>query len=112
MKLHKIPGVEKDVCTCEQKLAYNLAFRLHLSYSDEWQNAKTQGKAERELCLEDLVRRAMLGYDSFNDVTGGGKRYDRGAVKAALAAGLEEYMDHFFLADSYEQIGRVFPVVK
>ena len=110
MKLHKIPGVEKDVCTCEQKLAYNLAFRIHLSYSDEWQNAKTQGKDERELCLEDLVRRAMLGYDSFNDVTGYGKRYNREAVKAALTAGLEKYLDRFFIADSYEHIGRAFPV--
>ena len=110
MKLHKIPGVEKDVCTCEQKLAYNLAFRIHMSYSDEWQNAKAQGKAARELLLEDLVRRAMLGYDSYNDVTGTGKRYTREAVKTALAAGLEKYLDRFFIADSYEHIGQAFPV--
>ena len=112
MKLHKIPGVEKDVCTCEQKLAYNLAFRIYISYSDEWEKAKNQDNAERELCLEDLVRRGMLGYDCNVSVTGSGKRYDRGAVKAALAAGLEKYLDRFFVADSYEQIGRAFPVVE
>jgi hypothetical protein len=112
MKLHKIPGVDKDVCTCEQKIAYNLAFRIHINYWNEWENAKDSGEAERELCLDDLVIRAMLGYDALNAVAGTGKRYDRHAVKAALSAGLEKYLDRFFIADSYEQIGRAFPAAE
>lgn len=26
MKLHKIPGIDKNICACEQKVAYNYAF--------------------------------------------------------------------------------------
>ena len=36
MKYHKIAGVEKAVCTAEQKIAYNLAFRAHIANQSEF----------------------------------------------------------------------------
>lgn len=37
MKYHKIPNVEKSVCTAEQMIAYNIAFRLHISYANQFE---------------------------------------------------------------------------
>ena len=105
MKQHKIPGVEKTVCTCEQKIAYNLAFRCHINYWREWDSVKDLGEAERAWGVDSLIENLMIDYD-LNAL----KKYNRAAVKAALAAGLEKYMDRFFIASSYEQIGQAFPV--
>lgn len=105
MKLHKIPGVDKDVCTCEQKIAYNLAFRIHINYWCDWDSVKDLDETSRAFGVEALIEKIMLDYDNV-----AGKKYNREAVTAALAAGLAKYLDRFFIADSYEQIGRAFPV--
>lgn len=107
MKYHKLPGIDKAVCTCEQKIAYNLAFRAHINYWRDWDSVKGLDEVSRAWGVEALVEKIMLDYD-VADV----KKYDREAVKTSLSAGLAKYLDRFFVAGSYEQIGRAFPAAE
>ena len=36
MKYHKIRKIEKTVCAAEQMIAYNIAFRQHISYQHDF----------------------------------------------------------------------------
>lgn len=88
MKTHKIRGVEKSVCCCEQKIAYNLAFSyLHV-------NGWSVETAMR-------VYRGSAGYSG---------RYNDAAIEAALTAGAEAYRAKPFIAWNYEDIGAAFPL--
>lgn len=88
MKTHKIRGVAKDVCTAEQRIAYNLAFAyLNINGFD--------------------VAAAMRIYRSSAGYSG---RYDDAAIEAALTAGAEAYRAAPFIAWNYEQIGAAFPL--
>lgn len=89
MKTHKIRGVDKSVCCCEQMIAYNLAFAyLNINgFSPE--------------TAIDIYRKSAEGVKS---------RYNLEAVKAALFAGADAYRAKPFIAYRYEQIGEAFPL--
>ena len=36
MIYHKIRGIDKNICTAEQKLAYNIAFRISIDARYNW----------------------------------------------------------------------------
>lgn len=105
MKYHNIPGIKKTVCTAEQKIAYNLAFRAYIRYGDAW---KAQGEnitaAEKSRAAHEIIKNEMREY-GYTD-TG---KYNVDAIFAALNAGLEKYLDNPFIASSYEKIGAAFP---
>ena len=89
MKTHKIRGVEKSVCTAEQKIAYNLAFAyLHI-------NGWTPQTAI------DIYRKSAEGVKG---------RYNVEAIEAALLAGADAYRAKPFIAFRYEDIGAAFPL--
>ena len=107
MKYHKIANVDKSVCTCEQKIAYNIAFRLHISYADQFSevNAINPGAA-RSNCA-DLAREGLKWYKMSYSYKPG--KYDEDAIFSALLAGLYDYLSNFHIFSSYEDIGRAFP---
>ena len=47
MKYHKIRGVDKAICTAEQMIAYNMAFRIEISMGHEYRALST-GLAKAE----------------------------------------------------------------
>lgn len=89
MKTHKIRGVDKSVCTAEQKIAYNIAFcYLNINgFSADGALNVWRGSAQ-----------AAEG------------RYNAEAVEAALRAGADAYRAKPFIACRYEQIGEAFPL--
>lgn len=87
-QLHKIPGVDKSVCTCEQKLAYN--------YAGTFQGLNLSGAAAGIKLLE--WKR-------------GDTRYNWKAVAHLLAMYLDKYRAaKYHILSSYEAIGEMFPV--
>lgn len=109
MKYHKIRNVEKTICTAEQKIAYNIAFNLHITYQRDFDrvNACNPGGAKA-----DCVRLAHDGLNSYQmsyDYKPG--KYDEDSIFCALNAGLYGYLCKPFIASNYEQIGKAFPAL-
>lgn len=105
MKYHKIKGIEKSVCTAEQKIAYNLAFRAHISYQDIYDKARYVSA----ICVSDIIHQIVdqeMKEYSFSSDHG---KYDMNLIKSALSAGLKQYLDNPFIASDYERIGKAFP---
>lgn len=108
MKYHKIHGVEKTICTAEQKIAYNLAFRAHISFQEEFNRAKQQSAIIVYNLLKEMIDfeiNTFVRFDSKAD------KYNIDAVFAALSAGLKEYMDNPKIYTTYKEIGQAFPAL-
>lgn len=105
MKYHKIRGVAMETCSAEQKAAYNLAFRLHISHGEKYKKIAAScprfvlAEAEDQL-LTDAVKQWKRDGDP---------RLDIDAVFSALRAGLHNYLLRPFIASDYEKIGKAFP---
>lgn len=104
MKYHKIPGIDKSVCTKEQKIAYNMAFSIHVGLPRDYENMDAIGRAAyRNKAIRTYLDNFSKTYpDSVVNLDG---------VFSALSAGLEKYLDKFFIATDYETIGRAFPAL-
>lgn len=102
MKMRKIPGVDKSICTCEQKIAYNYAFnwreqivKIFNSEAPEFVKAE----AKHELCtfvLESLKR------------NGTNKRYNIDAIIHCFRVGMEDYAKGVSILSTYKEIGEMF----
>lgn len=57
MKWHKIRNVPIDVCSAEQKVAYNMAFRVHINQGDQYRALQTT--AEKEYAIPRLISDIM-----------------------------------------------------
>lgn len=91
MKLHKIRGVVLNVCSAEQKIAYNIAFSWALNGHD--------------VTTEKMLQSFRRGHDYKPG------RFDEEAIAAALAAGYPSYLAADApVASSYEQVGQWFPL--
>lgn len=97
MKYHKIKGVDKSVCTAEQKIAYNLAFAYREYVMRAGYDTATAANKIVEL------------YKSSYDYKPG--KYDLDAIFSALLAGLKGYCKHPFIATDFETIGKTFPAL-
>lgn len=107
MKYHKIQNVEKSVCTAEQKIAYNIAFRLHISHGDDFKKINDINHGAAVAWSATLAREGMNTYRAsyaYNP-----QKYDDDAIFSALLAGLYNYLSDFHILSSYEDIGRIFP---
>ena len=104
MKLHKIPGIPLDVCAAEQKIAYNLAFRIHVNRGDEYLAIPDSRKAQ---AVEWLVEEALGDYRNAYAYKPG--KYDEEAIAVFLKNGLANYLDQHFIATNYERVGKAFP---
>ena len=106
MKYHKIRGVEKSVCTAEQKIAYNIAFRIHINHGDEFCALPTAAaKAEAASSLIHMY----IGFFREDQERKNSKRFDIDAIFSALNAGLSDYLENHFIACDYASIGMAFP---
>lgn len=108
MKYHKIRGVPIDVCTAEQKIAYNLAFHAHITFGDRFKKWVNEEKPF-EIAISDAVFN-MVKFE-IEDFTRNYSKtiYDIDAIQAALLYGLKDYLLNYFIATSYDAIGKTFP---
>ena len=112
MKLayHKIPRVEKSVCTAEQMAAYNIAWRLQLTYLPGWRKISSTGiELHRCDAIQELIEIGMNLYREAYDYQPG--KFDEDAIVCCLRAWLKKYMDRPFIATDYATVGRAFPAL-
>lgn len=100
LKTHKIPGIEKEVCTAEQIIAYNLAFAHYPSIQDAPTAAEALATAarRRDIALKELQKN--------------GTRYNIDAIFCAYNAGIMDYTNgshHIFT--NYQEVGNAFPLL-
>lgn len=107
IKYHKIRGVEKSVCTAEQKIAYNMAFVIYINRGAEYEKMTTAAE-------KSAARARWINYEceSFKRNYPNNKT-DLDGVFSALSAGLADYLtkEGFFIASRFEQIGKAFPAL-
>ena len=95
MIYHKISGVDKSICTAEQKIAYNLAF----SHSDYIKRS--------DMTIPEAVNKMLELYRAGYDYKP--NKYNEDAIFSCLNAGLLDYLKKPFIASSFDQIGKAFP---
>lgn len=104
MCYHNIGGVKKEVCTAEQKIAYNLAWRYKdyiLSAYNKYVFQFEKSQVIRKSCY-DLVGVFKENYPN--------TKYNIDAIFCCLGAGLENYINRkYSILSSYEEIGEAFP---
>lgn len=102
MTLHKIPRVDKSTCAAEQKIAYNIAFRIGIDCRYNWDEISA---AAETAAIEDYKNAWLRDYPR------DAQKYDTGAIFCALRAGLHDYLrGGCRLLSSFEAIGQAFPV--
>lgn len=102
VKYHKIPKVEKSVCTAEQMIAYNIAWRNQYLLSD-------YEKAENKKQLAvDTTKQMMSNYRNAYDYTG---KYNEEAIEYALLHGIETYAStKCRVLFHYSEVSEMFPI--
>ena len=99
MKYHKIRGVDKNICTAEQKIAYNLAW----ANSDYILRAGFTSYAD---AAQKLVEMYTWAYDYKPG------KYDIDSIFCALNTGLKNYINgKQKIFTTYEEIGNAFPAL-
>lgn len=102
MSLHKIRGIDKAVCSAEQKIAYNIAWRIG---EDCRYNLSAFSAADERGAVEDY-RRAWE-----RDYPREAQKYDTNAIFAVLASGLHDYLTAGGrIMASYTEVGQAFPI--
>lgn len=106
MIYHKIRGIDKNICTAEQKLAYNIAFRISIDARYNW--AQDASAAARSAAEHSATADYLLIWT--RDHADAARKYNTDAIFCALRAGLHDYLiSGAPIATSYDQVGRMFP---
>ena len=106
MKYHKIKNIPLDVCTAEQKIAYNLAFSNYALFEKQY-HALPMHFQKRDLisyAVHKMIDMYKCGYDYIDG------KYNIDAIFSALNAGFENYLcADYHILTSYKDIGNMFP---
>ena len=105
MKYHKIKNIPLEVCTAEQKIAYNLASSYSDLFVKKYHNMPCQ--FQKSELIHNAVCKMLEWYQSSYNFS---NKYNIDAIFSALNAGLENYFNakHSILS-SYVEIGKMFP---
>lgn len=105
LKYHKIKNIPLEVCTAEQKIAYNLAFS-NISIIEKTYN-KCTTEIQKSSVISEAVNLCMKQWTNSYDYE---SRYNIDAIFSALMAGMERYINEkYHILNSYEEIGEMFP---
>lgn len=106
MKYTAIPGIKKEVCTAEQKIAANLAIRYRYIIKSAYDDA-TSGIQKNE-----IIRAAVRGLCSSFSRDYPNSTYNIDAIFCALGAGLENFIkDSCVGFTDFESVGKAFPAL-
>jgi len=102
-KCHKISNIEKSICTCEQKIAYNFAFMwFETGKKILNSNMFEVGKSEAFADIERSVSESLKAEEF--------KKYNKDVILIAFRQGFRDYCNNFFIAAEYAQVGKVFTI--
>lgn len=112
LQYHKIRGVDKSVCTAEQKIAYNMASRIYgdIRFAKVWQQYDS-GKVPAFL-QNDWESKAIRTYFTTwqRDYNKASAHYNEDAIFSALRAGLHDFICHHApIFTTYKEVGQAFP---
>lgn len=93
----KIRGIDKNICTAEQVIAYNIAHK-----------DKDHIKRIFENCLAQDKRSILNHIFKTNIATIDTKKYNIDIIYLAFVQNMEKYIEKPFIAFSYEKIGEFF----
>ena len=104
IKCHKIKGVKKETCSAEQAIAYSFArmygsFAYHILNSDAPEFIKDGEFAE----IEQWVMEGL-------DLEYSPRRLNFDGVLIAFRQGFKGFCENPFIATSYAEIGKAFPI--
>lgn len=102
MRMHKIHGVDKNICTAEQKIAYNYAFS-HRNWLEKIYKSDSTEVVKSE-AYQDVI---SLVIKCLKD-NGTDKRYNIDAIIHCFRNGIENYMKQYSILNSYKEIGKTF----
>ena len=103
MKYHKIKNVPLNICTAEQKIAYNLAFSNVHIFKKAYDLSPMQ--FQKSEVIHDAVNFCLRMWSYNKNVS----KYDIDAIFCALNAGIEEYIKKGCpILASYEDISKMF----
>lgn len=105
IKCHKIRNIDKSICTCEQKIAYNYAFNWHFSFTRALENYNLT-EVQKSEAIQDIINSVIRSIKE----QGIDKKYNIDAIIIAFRQGFENYCNNFFIANDYETIGKVFTI--
>lgn len=104
IKCRKISGVEKNICTCEQKIAYNYAFSWCDTYKRKVKECTTEiQKSEVFQNIIDIITKDVLQRKDM-------EKYNTDAIIISFRQGFIDYCNNFFIASNYKKIGEVFKI--
>ena len=104
MKCKKIRGIDKNICTCEQKIAYNYAFAWVNTYERRIKELTNQ--ADKCIVFQHIVDFITKDIMTRDDM----KQYNPDAIITAFRNGFINYYNNYFIATNYEKIGEVFSI--
>ena len=103
MNCKKIRNIEKHVCTCEQKIAYNFAFMYYDMGKKLFESCHT-GIVKSD-CFESIINLVLSSLQRKEF-----ERYNKDSIIVAFRQGFETYCKNFFIGSNYEQIGKCFTI--
>ena len=103
-KCAKIRNIDKSVCTCEQKIAYNYAFM----YVDRGKRIINSGipAIHKDELFHNIEKLVIDGIKR----EGIDKKYNLDAIMIAFRQGFETYCKSPFIASDYSDIGKCFDI--
>lgn len=94
---HKIPGVSIAECCKEQKIAYNIAFRVYIAVDEIL--LKSLSDPDKQAYIFDII-------EIYRRDIGAGVDID--LAMQYLKNNIFRYLDSFFIASDYASIGQFF----
>ena len=108
LQYHKIPNVDKSICTAEAKIAYNMAFRIGLGKHRGWGDIPKWEGSPRFVQFEWEAAQIEFELNSWKR-TEPNSRYNVDAIQSCLRAGLHEYLTRGCpVFSDYEDVGKCF----
>lgn len=101
----KIYGVDKSICTCEQKIAYNFASM----WLDIGKKILSTDNAEfvKDEAIQDIYNSVSRSIKENKEING---HYNLDAIMIAFRQGFRRYCETHFIAHDYKTIGECFRI--
>lgn len=104
MKCKKIKFIDKSLCTCEQKIAYNYAVAWAGVYIRS--TASMTSELEKSIVVQDIIDIIIRDIKSKKEM----EKYNIDAIIVAFRNGFKQYCENIFIPFHYNEIGNVFKI--
>lgn len=116
-KIHKIRGIEKSVCCCEQMMAHNIAFYHVSHYKDDFKKFMEANPARVAVCdaLSRILEKSWKSAQKNDEWPEIAKNYNVDVIYMCLRNGIEGYLNdlrHYPVSGNYADVAKQWPLVE